>query len=220
MTVTRGGRKKTDQTTERRCIATGVSGPTSGLIRFVVGPDNVIAPDIGGKLPGRGIWVSADCRALDKAARKNLFARAARQGVAVPDDLVLLIETLLARHVVGLISLGRKSGEAITGFEKVKDAAINGTVAVLLQASDGSMAQKAKIRPPGGENTLISCLSGRELGLAFGRENVIHAALGAGGLERRIVEEASRLAGVRNGLAPNRANASGNGLEQEGVEDE
>jgi hypothetical protein len=35
-------------------------------------------PDILEKLPGRGIWVSADRDALDKAVKKNLFARAAK----------------------------------------------------------------------------------------------------------------------------------------------
>jgi len=209
MPVTRGGRTKSKEAQDRRCIVTRDSSPKSGLIRFVVGPDGVLHPDIAGKLPGRGLWVTADRAALDTAVRKNLFQRAARQAVAVPDALVQNVDALLARRIVGLLSLARKSGHAITGFEKVKDAAVSGSVALLLQASDGSTAQKAKIRPPKGENTLISCLSGQELGLAFGRENVIHAALAAGGLSRRIVEDAARLAGVRNGLAPSGADASG-----------
>ncbi len=219
MPVTRGGRTKTKDIPERRCIATGASLDKSGLIRFVVGPDGIV-PDISGKLPGRGIWVSADREALTKAVAKKLFARAARQAVEVPTDLVVLTEALLTRRVIDLISLGRKSGDAIAGFDKVKDAVVGGSVAVLLQAWDGSTAQKAKIRPPKGENALISCLSADELGLAFGRENVIHAALAAGGLTQRIVEDASRLAGIRKEDVQRRADASGTGPEQEGVEDE
>jgi len=74
---------------------------------------------------------------------------------------------------------------------------LKGQAEVLLQASDGSERGKTKLRPPGGSETLIGALSASELGLAFGREHVIHAALAAGGLTTRVVEEAARLAGVR-----------------------
>jgi hypothetical protein len=35
------------------------------------------------------------------------------------------------------------------------------------------------------------------MGLSFGRERAIHAALAAGGLRTRVVEEAARLTGLR-----------------------
>ncbi len=203
--MTRGGRPNTKDQAERRCIATGEVLAKADLIRFVVGPDNHIVPDIAGKLPGRGVWVSANRDALELAVKKKLFARGMKQAVEIPVTLVADVEALLVRRLTDLVSLARKSGHAITGFEKVKDAAVTGSVAVLLQASDGSSGQKAKIRPPHGDKTLISCLNGQELGLAFGRENVIHAALAAGGLTKRIVEDAARLAGVRNGPAPDGA---------------
>lgn len=195
--MTRGGRKKSDDQATRRCIATGDCRPKSDLIRFVVGPNADLVPDVAGKLPGRGIWVSSDRAALEKAVAKRLFARAARQSVEIPPDLLVTVEALMVSRLVGLISLARKSGTAIAGYEKVKAASEKGTVALLLQAVDGSGSQMAKIRAPKGENTHISCLFGRELGLAFGRENVIHAALAAGGLNQAIVEDATRLKKVR-----------------------
>ncbi|MCA8869639.1 MAG: RNA-binding protein [Rhodobacteraceae bacterium] len=217
--MTRGGRSKIRGEPERRCIATGEVLPMAALIRFVVGPDRVIVVDVTGKLPGRGIWVAADRTAIQKAVNKRLFARSAKQAVEVPATLVQNVEVQLLRHLTGLIALARKSGQAFAGFEKVKEAATKGSVAVLLQACDGSAAQKAKIRPNRGKTSVISCLSAKELGVAFGRENVIHAALAAGGLSERIVEGATRLAGVRNGLVPNGADASGTGPEQEGAKD-
>ncbi|MBZ0128442.1 MAG: RNA-binding protein [Rhodobacteraceae bacterium] len=217
--MTRGGRKKTGDDPQRRCIATGAVQPKAGLVRFVVDPGGTIVPDIAGKLPGRGIWVAADRAALERAVAKKLFARAARQSVSVPPDLVAATEDLLLRQVTGLLALARKGGKAIAGYEKVREAAVAGSVAVLLQARDGSVAQMARIRPPKGENAHITCLFAAELGLAFGRENVIHAALAAGGLCERIVEEATRLAGVRDGCVPGGADPSGPGPEQIGVED-
>ncbi len=195
--MTRGGRDNEQDEPERRCIVTGESGPKSGLIRFAVGPDGQIVPDVLGRLPGRGIYVSATRAALDKAATKGLFARAAKAPVKVPDGLTDLVEGLIARRVVDLISLARKAGDAVTGFEKVKDWLVKGTAVVLIQASDGSERGKSKLRPPDATGHFIGCLTAGELGLSFGREHAIHGALSAGGLTRRVVEEAAKLAALR-----------------------
>ncbi|MCW8842946.1 MAG: RNA-binding protein [Rhodobacteraceae bacterium] len=181
---------------ERKCIATGEVRPQSELIRFVVGPDMQIVPDILGKLPGRGIWVSADRKALEKAVTKRLFARSAKQAVTVAEDLVEQVDKQLSRRVVDLISLSRKSGHAVTGYEKVKDWLAKGYAEVLIQASDGSGRGKTKLSTPYG-GTYIGWLKADELGLAFGRQTVIHGALASGGLTLRVVEEAQRLKGVR-----------------------
>lgn len=195
--MTRGGREKDQDDPERKCIATGESQPKAGLIRFCVGPDGQIVPDILGKLPGRGIYVSASLTALDKAAKKNLFSRAARQPVQVPEGLTELVERLVAQRVVELLSMARKAGDAVTGYEKVKDWLVKGTAATLIQASDGSERGKTKLHAPEGARGFIGCLTAGEIGLAFGRERAIHAALAAGGLRTRVVEEAARLTGLR-----------------------
>lgn len=195
--MTRGGREKLRDEPERKCIATGESQPKHGLIRFVIGPDNTVVPDILGRLPGRGIYVAANREAIQKALKKNLFSRAARQPVKTPEALDVLVEQLLRQRLVEMISLARKAGGAVCGYEKVKDWLVKGQAAVLIQANDGSERGRDKLRPPQGPESLISCLSSGELGLAFGRERAIHAALSAGGLNDRVVEEAARLAGLR-----------------------
>lgn len=181
---------------ERRCIATGEVRPKARLVRFVAGPDARIVPDIAGKLPGRGIWVAAERAALEKAVAKNLFARAASQPVTVSDEMVAMVERQLADRVVSLISLARKGGRAVTGYEKVKDWLASGAARVLIQAVDGSERGKSKLSTPYGGD-YIGWLSSEELGRAFGRQTAIHAALGDGGLAQRVVEEAARLKGLR-----------------------
>ena len=185
----------TDQT-ERKCIVTGDVQPKSGLIRFALSPDDVVFPDVLEKLPGRGIWVSADREALETAVKKNLFSKSAKRTVKLPESLIADVDRLLAKHVVDLISLARKAGRAVCGFEKVKAALDNGTAKVLLQASDGSERGKQKLWTPEG-GRWFGMLTSAELGLAFGRDSVIHGALAAGGLSKRVVEEAARLAGLR-----------------------
>jgi hypothetical protein len=194
--LTRGGADRLRDEPERRCIVTGESGPKGGLVRFVVGPDNRVWPDVLNRLPGRGIYVAATRAALDKAVAKNLFSRAAKAQVTVPADLTAQVEALLAARVTDLISLSRKAGEAVTGFEKVKDWLDKGRVRALIQASDGSERGKEKLWTPEGAR-FIGSLTAGELGLSFGRERAIHAALAAGGLTTRVVEEAARLAGFR-----------------------
>jgi len=181
---------------ERKCIATGEVKPKYGLIRFVVGPNDQLVPDLAGKLPGRGIYVAADRAALDKAVAKKLFARAARQPVEVTEGLVNEVERQLARRVVDLISLARKSGQAVTGYERVKDWLMKEEAEVLIQASDGSERGKSKLSTPH-FGTYIGWLTADELGMAFGRQTAVHGALGSGGLTKRVVEEAKRLKGIR-----------------------
>jgi uncharacterized protein len=195
--MTRGGREKDSDEPERKCIVSGESQPKAGLIRFVVSPDGVVVPDLLSRLPGRGIYVAADKAAITKAASKGLFSRAARQPVQAPEGLADMVEDLVAKRVIDLVSLARKAGKAVCGYEKVKDWLIKGQVKLLIQASDGSERGKEKLRAPNGPDSLFSCLTAGEMGLAFGRERAIHAALATGGLTTRVVEEAARLAGLR-----------------------
>ena len=195
--MSRGGRHKETSGPERKCIATGEVGPTDLMIRFVVGPNNQIVPDIRGKLPGRGIWVSADKTALENAITKKLFSRSAKAQVSVPDDLFDQVDQGLARRVSDILSLARKAGQAVTGYEKVKGLLETERARVLLQASDGSERGKSKLRSPPGKDVFIGCMTAQELGLAFGRESVIHGALTAGGLSKQIIVEAKRLKGLR-----------------------
>lgn len=194
--MTRGGRDTNRDEPERRCIVTGDVQPKAGLVRFVVSPEGMVVPDLAGKLPGRGIWVTADRTAIETAAKKGLFSRAARMPVTVPEGLAGLVEAGLARRVVDLISLARKAGLAVAGFEKVKGWLADGKAKVLLQASDGSDRGKGKLWTPQG-GRWFGCLTASELGLAFGRDSAIHGALGAGGLSQRVVEEAAKLSGLR-----------------------
>ena len=61
----------------------------------------------------------------------------------------------------------------------------------------GGLKQDAGFIAPGGRGRFFEVLTASELGLSFGRERVIHAALGFGGLTERIREDAIRLSGVR-----------------------
>ncbi len=193
--MSRGGKRKEQDGPERKCIVTGEVSPKAGLIRFVVGPENVVYPDVLGKLPGRGMYVSATRAALTAAGRGQ-FSKSAKQAVTVPEGLIDEVERQILRRVTDLIAMARKAGLAVCGFEKVKAWLGNDQVRVLLQASDGSERGKTKLWTPEGAR-YYGCLTAAELGLAFGRQSVIHGALAYGGLSNRVVEEAAKLRGIR-----------------------
>ncbi|MDR3518668.1 MAG: RNA-binding protein [Azospirillaceae bacterium] len=181
----------------RRCIVTGVVQNREALIRFVVGPDNTIVPDVEGSLPGRGYWVVADRAALEKAIAKGSFSRAARRSVQVPPDLVDRVEALLERHCLDLIGLARRAGQAVAGFEKVRSALQRGQVGVLLAAADGAADGRGKLQALAGTLPVVVAFDAIRLGATLGREQAVHAALAPGALAARFLAESRRFAGIR-----------------------
>lgn len=213
--MTRGGRRKDRDGPERRCVATGESGSPEGMIRFALDPDGIVTPDLAERLPGRGIWVTARRDMVEKAAKKNLFARSAKRQATVPDGLADQIEAALARRAVEALGLARKAGLATAGFEKVRARLKQGPVAALIEARDGSEQGRARLRPMAGEAPVLAALTASELGLAFGRDSVIHAALDAGGAAERVVREVRRLDGFR--AAPKEAQGGAEGEKRASV---
>ena len=186
----------------RRCISTGESLAPERLIRFVIGPDDGLVPDLGRELPGRGVWLKANREAVEDAVRRKLFGRAfARAGgpanPSVPEGLADLLENLLASRAAHWLGLTRRAGGATAGFEKVREAISKGEISVLIQASDGGADGLRKLRWIKPDIQLVETLTCAELSLALGRENVVHAALQPGRLAARFLGEARRLAGFR-----------------------
>lgn len=181
----------------RRCFATGAVRPKTELLRFVVGPDGAIVPDLAARLPGRGLWLTARRDIIELAVAKRLFGRAARASVTAPGDLAERVERLLRERCCDLIGFARRSGLAVAGFEKVRKALREGEAAVLLAASDGGEDGREKIRACAPTLPLVDLLTAGELAAAFGREHVVHAVIGRGRIGRALLGEAARLSGFR-----------------------
>ncbi len=179
----------------RRCIVSGRTGPRASFVRFVLGPDAAVVPDIAGKLPGRGLWVAADSASVRRAVEKNAFAKAARGQARAAADLPERVGQLLLRRAVETLALARRAGQAVQGFEKVKEAIARGRCGLLVAASDGSPAERARLG--GGEIPVATGLTAVEMGEAFGREHAVHAALASGNLAERLREDLARLAAYR-----------------------
>ncbi len=173
---------------ERTCIVTRHVRPAAELIRFVLGPDAEVFPDLKHKLPGRGVWVTARADHVDQAVRKRLFSRAFKAEAKAAPTLSATIEQALRTELRQALSLANKAGAVISGFAKVEAAIAEKPLAALIHAAeaaeDGRRKLAAGLRKRFGEAIsafpVITDLSADELGLALGRSHVIHAALVAG----------------------------------------
>jgi predicted RNA-binding protein YlxR (DUF448 family) len=183
----------------RRCLVSGEVRPKKALLRCVVDPGGKLVPDIAGKLPGRGLWLTARRDIVAMAVAKRLFARAAKAPVIVEAGLEDRVEAQLAARCRDLLGLARRAGQGVAGFVKVKAALGAGEAAVLVAAIDGAADGRDKLAGLAPGLPLVACLTGTELGQAFGREHVVHAALRPGRLAEAFVGEAKRLAGFRAG---------------------
>jgi hypothetical protein len=191
----------------RLCAVTRVQRPTDELLRFVLGPEGNIVPDLALRLPGRGVWVEARRETVTAAVRRKVFARSLRQQVAIPANLPDLIERLMALRLAEAISIANKAGLLVAGFSKVEELIGQGRAALLIHAADGAPDGVAKLSRKfnalaGAERAgqlTVAELPGQQLDLAIGRSNVVHAAASPGGAAQRILLEAGRLRRYRSG---------------------
>lgn len=184
---------------ERRDLVTHQVMEESCLIRFVAAPDGSVAPDLGRKLPGRGMWVAADRQSVETAARKGLFSRSAKTKLSAPVDLANTVENLLVRRCLDQLGLARREGVLISGFEKSAAAIRAGKAAWLVEATDGASDGRGKLLALARHQTTKVCgvFGADDLSLALGLENAIHAVLLKGGRADRWTIEVERLAGFR-----------------------
>ncbi len=174
--------------TTRLCVATRMVRPVEGLIRFVVGPEGTVVPDLKRRLPGRGVWVTARRDVVADAVKRRAFARSLRGDVNAPADLPAAVDRLLEQSALDALSIARKAGLAVFGFAKVETALARAPVVALLRALDASAEGGRKLAAVlagrgdarAGTVNVVEAFTSAQLDLAFGRPNVVHAALLAG----------------------------------------
>ena len=189
----------------RTCVVTRAARPPEELIRFVVGPDQAVVPDLKRKLPGRGAWVTARRDVLAMAVKRGAFARAFRADVKVAPDLVDAVDRLLERSLLEALGVARKARQVVVGHAQVEAAAEDGAAVAVLHASDagaeGVRQILAAIRrgsaPSPSNVVVIPAFTSAQLHLALARPNVVHAALLAGRASDTVIARWRSLAHFR-----------------------
>jgi predicted RNA-binding protein YlxR (DUF448 family) len=179
----------------RRCIVTRERHSPETMIRFVLGPDRHIVPDVRANLPGRGMWLSARRDVLETALARKAFARAARAEVLIPANLAAIIEAALTRRVIDILGLTRRAGHVVSGFAKAREWLVADRAVLIVQASDGSADERARLLN-GRAVPVIAPLPAEALGRIFGRDHTVHVAVSAGRLATMLRSESERLSGM------------------------
>jgi len=180
----------------RRCVVTREQGERGRMLRFVLGPDRQIVPDIAARLPGRGMWLSPRADVIETARAKGAFARAARGPVNVPADLLAVLRTGLTRRVVDHLGLARRAGQAVAGFAKAREWVVQGRAAGIVQAADGSLEERSRLVSGARDIWVAWPLQAADLAAVFGRDHAVHVAVAAGKLAETLRNDVERLAGI------------------------
>lgn len=189
----------------RRCVARRDRRPRERLVRFVVGPDDALVPDLDGRLPGRGLWLSADAESFKRAVSRNLFAKAARRRVVVEPEIAVRVDRMLAERCLQWLGLARRAGLLEMGFEQVVRTARAGEIEVLTVANDAATDGRRKLAAAAPDVPCVTLFDRREMGAAVGRETLVFAGVRPNRLATKLWNDTRRLAGLRGLAAPGRA---------------
>ena len=183
----------------RTCIVTGETAAPERMIRFVVGPQGDVVPDLARRLPGRGMWVRAERAAIERAVAKNLFAKSAKAAVRPAADLPERVERLLLERALADLGRARRAGRAVAGFVKVEQMIGRHQAGLLVVADEADGDGLGKLRASGLPIARLG--DAAALGGIFAREQTVYAAVArddAGGeFIERIEVGAARWRGYR-----------------------
>jgi uncharacterized protein len=171
---------------ERKCILSGAHNAPEMLLRLALGPDNQLGADFAAKLPGRGAWISLDRAQLETAITKGKFRGALARAfkldagkIIIPDDFVSVIEKGLAARALNRLGLEKRAGFVVMGADQVEGASNSGKARLLIHAGDAAVDGMRKLKRHDEfavETVQVPCTR-VELGLALGRDAVVHCGI-------------------------------------------
>ncbi|MFI4999920.1 MAG: RNA-binding protein [Reyranellales bacterium] len=183
----------------RTCIVTGEQGAPERMIRFVVGPDGDVVPDLARRLPGRGMWMRAERAMVEQAVARSLFSKAARASVRASADLPERVERLLLVRPLEDLGRARRAGRAVAGFVKVEQMIGQRRAGLVVVADEAAGDGLGKLTASGLPIERLG--DATSLGGVFGREQAVYVAVArddaSGQFIQRIAGGAARWRGYR-----------------------
>jgi len=148
------------------------------MLRFVVAPDGRLVVDFGWRLPGRGLWVAAEAAIVRRAVAKNLFAKAARRAVNLPEDLPGQVARAARERFLSHLGLAKRAGVLAIGFDAVRNAVAHRKARLMIEAADGAEEGRRKLTTSAGSGQAwVEGFTAAELGQALGRDIAVHLAV-------------------------------------------
>ena len=177
------------QKSMRTCVLTRQEAPKDQLIRLVLAPDGSIVADLAARLPGRGASVKPDFSLIREAIQSGklvgALSRAFKEQVAKEALSLSLLDQMLEglqRRCINRLGQAKRSGDCVTGAEKIQASLLKGLEpALLVSASDAGADGRKKLKAQlGSDVRQFQCLDRASLSEALGLENAPHVVIAAG----------------------------------------
>jgi len=187
-------------TARRTCVGCRTSLPLQELIRLVLDPDGEVVIDLDRRLPGRGAHVCPRHECIEQAVRKDALGRAFRRGISTvrPDALVDTLLQRLEEKLSGLLGIGQRARQVLSGSMALEKGLQRGEIHLLLLTTDIAPDQRArwvKIYESSGRPWVVH-FTKDELGALLGKG--LRSA--AGITNPNLAQPVSRVAGMIQGL--------------------
>lgn len=186
------------QRAQRTCLGCRQTFSQETLVRYVLGPGQVVHVDYRQKLPGRGAYscFSSDC--LEKVCKSGQFGRAFkinRKLQVDPEELKSLLAAAVQSKIESLIGMVRKSRQFVAGSQQVL-AAIDERrrFGLMLLASDisPSVGERLQRKAAALELPVKQLLTKEQLGRLTGRAERSALAVENGPLCNSLQQELFR----------------------------
>ena len=165
------------------------------MIRFVISKNNFLIPDLYSSFKGQEFFVKSSKNELKKFSEdfNNEYKKSFNK-----NNIVGIIENILMKHIVGIISLARKAKKVIVGIDEIKFHLKKNKIYFLLQANNFSFKRGEKLRLPIYQKIKINCFTKEELGIAFGKKNIANIGFLKSSFINSIISDSYRLQSLRN----------------------
>lgn len=181
---------------KRRCDLTGEAAPRASLLRFVPDPQGRVVFDIRQDLPTKKeCWLLPRRSIVERACSESVFTAILDDDIICSPDIAEQVERLFLRRLFETLSLLRRSGALIGGFEKVRIGLAKPHAAALVQACDASPDGREKLARLAAHYAIpvIDHIFSRDmLATITGQENQVHLLAMQGGLAERLIAESQR----------------------------
>ena len=165
------------------------------MIRFVISNKDLLIPDLYSSFKGQEFFVKSSKNELKKFSEdfNNEYKKSFNK-----NNIVEIIENILMKHIVGVISLARKAKKVIVGIDEIKFHLKKNKIYFLLQANNFSIKREEKLNFPIYQKTKINCFTKEELGIAFGKKNIANIGFLKSSFINSIISDSYRLQSLRN----------------------
>ena len=167
------------------CSISGRRLAYADRIGLVQHPDGYLVADVEESLPVKHLWVA--CDTLAQAVSEGLFEE------EVSEALVQDAITALRKRILSFVSLAKKSGDTVLGFEGVREALQSHPASALVIASDASARELERLLSGIKETAPIRYFSRAEISATVGKDGVTYLAVASKRWRQKIIVETQKL---------------------------